>query len=369
MNFIRKALLMTCLVALASAPVFAQAAMTQTTLGAAVNGGTSATGGVPLQTTITLANVSGVSGPSLGNQNGSILSVDTEFMQVIAAPNAATNQVLVARGIWGTQARGHVSGATVYVGPPNFFKNFDPNGGCLGTAEPALPTVSAASGDVFTCDTNTGVWVRQASPWIYKFTDGAIPFTWSQCQSSVSGNATLINGYTTAGAASTPVVQAQTSATGTNTHTYVCKVHVPQRLSNTQPGKGVYISNVVFYYGVQGGALGPQAATPASGTMNGSTVFGTVTYPNPGVAETPSTVAPLRADSGTLTITPAAGAFNIAVTTAGAFYTAQFTPASPILLQTDLQDLVLTFTLQCAANTATITNSPGGIIHYTYYPI
>jgi hypothetical protein len=165
------------------------------------------------------------------------------------------------------------------------------------------------------------------------------------------------------------VVQASTSSTGTNTHTYVCKVHVPQQLTNTQPGKGVYISNVVWYYGVQGAALGTQSATLASGTMNSSTVFGTVTYPGSGATETPSTVAPVRADSGTLTITPAVASFNTATTTAGAFYTVTFTPASPILLQTDLQDLVLTFTLQCAATTATTTNSTGGIIHYTYYPI
>lgn len=353
---------------LLSTLAFSQSTLQQTTLNSAINGGTSATGGVVLQTTIFPASLTGFNPPTQGAQNGSIVAIDTEFMQVLGV-NTVTGGVLVSRGVWGTQARGHVAGATVYVGPPNFFKNFDPNGLCAPSLEQALPTVSAASGDVFTCDTNTNVWVRQASPWIYKFADGAIPFTASQCFPSVSGNAGTTVGYTALGTSNTPVAEAQTTATGTNTHTYVCKVHVPQRLSNTQPGKGIYISNVVFYYGVQQASLGAQSATTASGTFNGSTVFGTVTYPTPGTSETPSTVAPLRADSGTLSITPAAASFNTATTTAGAFYSAQFTPASPILLQTDLQDLVLTFTFQCAATTATTTNTPGGIIHYTYYPI
>jgi hypothetical protein len=161
-------------------------------------------------------------------------------------------------------------------------------------------------------------------------------------------------------------VQAQTSSTGTNTHTYVCKVHIPQRLAN---GKGAYLTDAVFYYGVQGAALGTQAAVPASGSFNGSTVFGQVSYPTPAAGETASPVTPSRLDSGTLVISPPAASFNTATTTAGAFFTAKFVPASPILLQTDLQDVVLTITFQCAPTTATTTNSPGGIIHYTYYPI
>ncbi|HLJ26563.1 MAG TPA: hypothetical protein VKY85_07620 [Candidatus Angelobacter sp.] len=368
MRFLTKTFGVFLMAVLASMAALGQSTLQQTTLSAAVNGGTSATGGVVLQTQIQPASLTGFTAPTQGNQNGSIVVVDTEFMQVLGV-NASTGLVSVARGIWGTQARGHVSGATVYVGPPNFFKNFDPNGSCTASLEPVLPTVSAASGDVFTCDSNTNIWVRQASPWPYKFTDGAIPFTFSQCNSSVSGNSTGTNGFTTTGASATPVVQAQTSSTGTNTHTYVCKVHVPQRLSNTQPGKGVYLTNFVFYYGVQGGALGTQANTLASGTFNSSIVFGQVTYPASGASETPSTVAPARLDSGTMAITPVVGSFNTATTTAGAFYTVTFTPASPILLQTDLQDVVLTVTFQCAATTATTTNSPGGIIHYTYYPI
>lgn len=366
MKFSKILLLM--LLATASTSLLGQAALQQTTLFTPVNGGTSATGGVVLQTTITPASLAGITAPSQGNQNGSIMVIDTEFMQVLGI-NSALGTVQVARGVWGTQARGHVAGATVYVGPPNFFKNYDPNGACVPSLEPVLPTVSSASGDVFTCDTNTNVWMRQASPWGFKFTDGAIPFTFSQCFPSVSGNAGAIVGFTTVGAVNTPVAEATTSATGANTHTYVCKVHVPQRLANTQPGKGIYITNAVFYFGVQQAALGTQAAVLSSGTMNGSTIFGTVTYPASGAAETPSTVAPIRADSGTLTITPPVGWFNTATTTAGAFYTATFTPASPILLQTDLQDLVLTVTFQCAATTATTTNTTGGIIHYTYYPI
>ena len=46
----------------------------------------------------------------------------------------------------------------------------------------------------------------------------------------------------------------------------------------------------------------------------------------------------------------------------------QFTPASPISVITDRQQLLLTVTLQCAGTTATTTNSPGFLVHVLSSP-
>lgn len=177
------------------------------------------------------------------------------------------------------------------------------------------------------------------------------------CQQTVSGNSTGTNGQTIAGASFTPVIQSQTSATGTNTHTFLCNISPLVRPSS--------VVDATFYYGVQTSNLGTQAAVLASGTMNGSIVFATITYPSPGIGETPSTVTPVRADSGTLLITPVVASSNVNTTTAGAFYSVRFAPASPIAMAADHVQLLLTVTLQSAATSATITNSPGVFVRYT----
>jgi hypothetical protein len=316
----------------------AQSALTQTTLSAAA---------AASDTTVTVASVTGITATNYA-------AVDKEIMLVQSVDT--TNKILtVSRGATGSKAAGHVSGATVSVSAPNNFLNSDPTGTCTSSSQPVLPQISIPSGRQFNCI--NGQWMI----------DGlALPFAWSDCQSAVSGNSTGTNGYTVAGASNTPVVQAQTSVTGTNTHTYVCKVQIETALLN----RGISITDFVFYYGVQSGALGTQAAVLASGTFNGSTVFSTITYPTAGASETASTVTPVRADSGTLVIAPVAASFNTATTTAGAFYTAKFTPAAAIgPLSTDQQDVILTVTLQNTATTATITNSPGGILHYAVFPL
>ena len=178
------------------------------------------------------------------------------------------------------------------------------------------------------------------------------------CGSSVSANASGTNGLTVAGASNTPVDQASTSATGTNTHTFVCDITPPSRLQGTT---GLAITGATFYYGVQTTGLGTQVATLASGTMNSSVVFGKVLFPTAGATETPSTVTPARADSGTLAMTPAVASFNVATTTAGAFYSVTFTPATPITVA-GLTKYLLTVSLLNTATSATITNTPGVVV-------
>ncbi len=187
----------------------------------------------------------------------------------------------------------------------------------------------------------------------------------SQCQSTVSGNSTGTNGLTTVGASSVPVVQAQTSASGTNTHTYQCNIAPPASLSGTST---VWkIVDAVFLYGVQTTALDTQVSTGSSGTLNSVILFNYISYPTPGASETPSTVTPVRADAGTLVLTPIVASMNVGLTTAGAFVSQKFTPATPISWNTDMKQLFLKVTLLNQATSATITNSPGVFVHVTTY--
>jgi hypothetical protein len=182
---------------------------------------------------------------------------------------------------------------------------------------------------------------------------------------SVSGNATGTQGYTVLGTApSIPVVQAQTSATGTNTHYYSCNLAMPGRLA---VARAAWVVDTVFYYGVQTTALGTQVATLASGTMNSKTVFNSIGYPTAAASETATGLAEAaRADAGTLTITPVVASFNTGTTTAGEFFSAKFIPANPIAVSTDSQQLYLLVSLLNTATSATVTNSPGVLVHYRY---
>jgi hypothetical protein len=184
------------------------------------------------------------------------------------------------------------------------------------------------------------------------------------CAGSVSGNSTGTNGTTTVG--SVAVVQDDTSASGTNTHTYMCHIPLPSKL--TANHGVVNILDATFFYGVQSAALGTQAATLASGTLNSVAVFQSTAFPAAAASETAS-AAYARADTGTAVFTPAVASFNTATTTAGQFYSEKFAPAAGTLsLNTDLSDVMLVVTLQCAATTATITNTPGFIVHYAFIP-
>jgi len=312
---------------------FGQTALTQITLSAAVTDATA--------TTVTVSSATGL----VVNKWG--LYVDREFM-VVRAINGTV--ISVDRGSAGTRATLHLSGATVYAGQVNFFSSYDRSGACTASNQLATPTINTVTGNIFTC--SGGRWVIKSG---YEF----LPAT--ACNSSVSGNSTGTNGYTTSGASVLPVVQAQTSNSGTNTHTYVCTITLPSRLI---VGRSVVIEDVTFMYGVQTTGLGTQVASLSAGTINSQVVFSTITYPAAGASETASTVTPVRADSGSLTITPAVASANVATTTAGAFYSMKFTPASAIPLDSDKQ-LLFSVALLNTATSATVTNSPGILVHFS----
>ncbi len=183
----------------------------------------------------------------------------------------------------------------------------------------------------------------------------------SQCTAVASGNTTGTNGQTTAGASNTPVVQNDTSVTGTNTHTYICNLAPPASLALVTPR--ILIADAVFFYGEQNEISNTPAFVGASGTFNSSIVFSLINYPVAAASETASAVTPVRADSGTLIMTPVAASFNFTTTTAGAFFSIKFQPATPISWNTDLQQLLMTVTLKNYAGFASITNSPGVLVH------
>lgn len=333
-------------------PAFAQTTVTQTTLNGAVSAPSQ---GVPA-TTVTLTSATGVAGPT-ATQPGSELFVDQEAMLVTSISGAVAQ---VIRGYDSSPTSAHNSGAIVYVGPtagisgsPYVFTD-PPIGPCTAGNEQYNLRINTRTGRLWQC--TAGYWANVIDAFMF------IPA--SYCQSSVSGNATGTNGYTVVGTApSLPVVQASTSATGTNTHYYQCSL-IPDT-SRLAAAKSVYIVDVEFYYGVQTTALGTQVAVLASGTMNAKTVFQSITYPVPAASETATgTAEAARADAGTLLITPVVASFNVGTTTAGEFFSAKFTPATPLVVSTDHQQVLFTASLLNTATSATVTNSPGILVHY-----
>lgn len=176
---------------------------------------------------------------------------------------------------------------------------------------------------------------------------------------AIAGGA--VTGMTTAGASATPVVQATGSDPGIFTVTIICDISPPNAIITS--ASGLAIVDAVFAYGSTV-LLGTQDATLASGTMNGATVFSAITYPTAAASETPSTVTPVRADAGTLLITPVVASFNNTSATAGAFFTTRFTPATPVAWKTDLTQLLLTVRFTSLAGLQTSVNSPGVLVHF-----
>lgn len=182
---------------------------------------------------------------------------------------------------------------------------------------------------------------------------------------NVTGSGTVVSattGFGVAGASATPVVQATYKAGGIHTLTFICNITPPSFIVTS--GTGLQIVDAVFAYSAVN-MLGTQSATLASGTMNSSQVFSYIAYPTAGASETPSTVTPVRADSGTLVITPVVASANVTTNTAGAFYTVKFAPATGTLAwKTDSRQLLLTVTLSSLAGLETQVTSPGVLVHF-----
>jgi len=201
-----------------------------------------------------------------------------------------------------------------------------------------------------------GQGFTSANPGMYWVPPGA-------CNSVVSADPTGTQGLTVIGASNLPVMQAQSDNTAVvHTHTYICTINPPQAVVTS--GTGFAILDAVFMYGTSAN-LGTQVVVLASGTLNGLPVFSSITYPTSAATETPTTVTPVRADSGTLVITPVVASFNGTATTAGSLYSMKFTPATPIAWKTNLKQLLLTVKLVNTTTTATTTYTSGVLVHLT----
>lgn len=132
------------------APVYAQTALTNTTLTAAITAGS--------QRTIQLASVTGIVAPSPQVGSGSLIYIDNEAMTVSAVSGTL---VTVVRGVSGTRATLHASGSGVLLGPGNAFLAYDPHGACTAGTGLFLysPIVNVNTGNQWLCSTVTGTVV------------------------------------------------------------------------------------------------------------------------------------------------------------------------------------------------------------------
>jgi hypothetical protein len=140
--------------------------LTQTTLSAAVTGGSNFDAGTvgPLQSFVTLASITGLQPALLGTQVQSIIYIDREAMGVISVPTSATLPVTVIRGIRGTPAEPHVTGTMVLFGQINLlgsnaFFDRDPILGVCATTFPQSPWLNVLTSMQWLCSSITGTWV------------------------------------------------------------------------------------------------------------------------------------------------------------------------------------------------------------------
>lgn len=262
----------------------------------------------------------------------------------------------------GTSLSTSTSATTAFTAPNVVVAYVTSSGGNVTAITPTswAPSVAAATlTPTGTQNTAGAYWV---SPGNCYFTTSGGTFV-AQTGVGVAGATGLSLVASAAGVGVAPVMQIATTNAGTATNTITCLINPPSTVGVT--GRGVNLVDATFFYGVQQTGLGAQASVLASGTMNGALVFSKIAFPAAGAGETPSTVAPVRADAGTLVITPVVASFNVATTTAGAFFTAKFAPQTTFSLSTDLTQYYVSLTVLCTATSATTLNTPGVLIHFT----
>ncbi len=154
----------------------AQATINQTTLSAAVSASTN---------TIVLASAATVVA-------GQLVYIDREALLIQAV---SSTTLTVQRGVNGTLAARHASGAAVFTGPQNYFYGNDVTGPCTATTEVALPHINVASGNIFDC--KESFWAR--------FTDAGNPI--GGPENLVGGPATKVYTVTATAITIAPGVQ------------------------------------------------------------------------------------------------------------------------------------------------------------------
>lgn len=138
-------------------PVLAQRVLTSTTLSSALS-----------DSAATSMVVTSNSGFAVGDApvGPKLALIDREIVAV-SAVNATI--IRIARGQNGSRAATHLSGATVWVGPPAAFYSFVPSGQCQRTLTPSVPYIvggvlggGSEAGTIWDCLglTTAGQWVQ-----------------------------------------------------------------------------------------------------------------------------------------------------------------------------------------------------------------
>ena len=130
----------------------AQLILTNTTLSAAV---TSSQRNIPLTST------TGVLAPSYSN--GQAATFDAEEVSVSNVTTTGGPQITVVRGVGGTAARSHASGALVFVIPAYIaaqFSSQQPTGSCTRSSVLALPVITVQANGATLSDCLAGQWVN-----------------------------------------------------------------------------------------------------------------------------------------------------------------------------------------------------------------
>lgn len=218
-------------------PVSAQTTLTQTALSAAVT--TTNDNSITVNSATTFA---------AGTTHAVI---DAEEMAVVSVSGTTIG---VVRGINGTRATTHASGAVVYVGSPTYFDSVGRYGSCTATNERVLPIVVPTEGKYYTCSSSNWVSADLVTLGGYATmpsTSGGIPTTYS-CGSTAgdSNCANTATGHTAkmwsgrASLSSGSAVISGLSPTFTSVLTGACVGQSQDAASGTTTGVQVVISGV-----------------------------------------------------------------------------------------------------------------------------
>lgn len=286
--------------------------LTSTTLSAAVS---QPSGSTPAASVIAVASATGINAPSVTNgTQGTMLFVDREAMRVISI--TGTN-ITVLRGQEGTRAAGHVSGATVWIGNPNWFKDRDPIGTCTLSGEYSSPWINVTTGAIYVCNAGGVFGLANGYAFVSAANCGMTAGT-----AFAAGSPALLRA-----AAGNFVLNGTVSAAG-QTLTVDCDIAAIGSALFGYPG-GVTITGVSLLYGAQGSDISSIAAA----------LVDSVAYPAStaaGVAAS-GTVATLA--GGTLTVTPTT--LQLTATTSGQCYNELLSFGTPFSVSTNNKRLTL----------------------------
>jgi len=262
----------------------AQTILLQTTLSGAVQGMGSVNGATPTgnMSIVTLASATGISAPAANSsltsgliatsESQSYLFVDRELMQVRAVSGTT---ITVIRGMAGTGANSHASGALVFVVPTSAMGAWSgdgfaaaaqgpsvPQGSCTRANEPFLPRIQFSSGTISDCD--GGQWVNG---------DAA-----QTTRSGVNGTTSGANGfrYPDPGGTALTALETAGTAAAAATEIYCTEIDIP--FSFNVKGIGVLNGTTVGtnkHFAILYDAAGAVLANSATA---GTTTAGASTY-------------------------------------------------------------------------------------------